>query len=147
LKKESTLSEIFRTIARTLQCHDLLMPSFDRQLEEILECLRHQRTLLIVDNLETAADLEDVRAFLYELPPKVKVAITSRQQALLDVPIHLECFDKTDSLRLIQHHGKEKGVPVTSQEAEDIYLTTSGIPAAIARRACDPQSLRCVSCP
>jgi LuxR family glucitol operon transcriptional activator len=131
LKKETTLSEIFRTIARTLQYHDLLMPNGDRQLEEILDCLTHQRTLLVVDNLETAADIDDVRAFLYELPPTVKVVITSRQQALLDIPIKLDCFSKQDSLRLIQHHGKEKGITITDIDAEDIYVATGGIPAAI----------------
>jgi tetratricopeptide (TPR) repeat protein len=179
LKQENTLSEIFRTIARTLQYHDLLMPNFQGQevgrpnpvevgrpnsvgvgrpnsvgvgrpnpvgvgrpnsvgvgrpnpyLDEILDCLTHQRTLLIVDNLETAADIDDVRAFLYELPPTVKVAITSRKQALLDVPIHLECFSKQESLRLIQHHAKEKGVALADRDAEDIYVATGGIPAAI----------------
>lgn len=139
LKKESTLSEIFRTIARTLQCHDLLMPNSQGQgvgrpnpyLEEILDSLSHQPTLLIVDNLETAADIDDVRAFLYELPPTVKVAITSRQQALLDVPIKLECFSKPESLRLIQHHGQEKGVTITDRDAENIYVATGGVPAAI----------------
>jgi LuxR family glucitol operon transcriptional activator len=131
LKQENTLSDIFRTIARTLQSHDLLMGDSDRQLEEILDCLTHQRTLLIVDNLETAADIDDVRAFLYELPPTVKVVITSRQQALLDIPIKLDCFSKQDSLLLIQHQGKEKGVIITDEDAEDIYVATGGIPAAI----------------
>lgn len=131
LKKENTLSDICRTIARTLQCHDLLMATRDRQIEEILDCLTQQRTLLIVDNLETASDLDQVRSFLYELPPTVKVAIASRQQALLDVPIHLESFSKKESLRLIYHHAEEKNLEIVQQQAEKIYATTGGIPAAI----------------
>jgi LuxR family glucitol operon transcriptional activator len=131
LKKENTLSEIFRVIARTLQRHDLLMADSDRQLEEILDCLSYQRTLLMIDNLETAADLNDVRSFLFEAPPSVKVLITSRQQALLDVSIHLESLNKKDSLHLIHHHAQEKDIPITPQQAEVIYTTTGGIPAAI----------------
>lgn len=131
LKKENTLSEIFRTIARTLQRHDLLMGDCDRQLEEILDCLSHQRTLLMIDNLETAADLNDVRSFLFEAPPSVKVLITSRQQALLDVSIHLEPFNKKDSLHLIHHYAKEKDISITSEQAEVIYTNTGGIPGAI----------------
>jgi LuxR family glucitol operon transcriptional activator len=131
LKKENTLSEILRTIARTLQRHDLLMGDSDRQLEEILDCLSYQRTLLMIDNLETAADLDDVRSFLFEAPPTVKVLITSRQQALLDISLHLECFNKTDSLHLIHHHAREKDIPITPQQSEVIYTSTGGIPAAI----------------
>lgn len=107
------------------------MGDSDRQLEEILDCLSYQRTLLMIDNLETAADLNDVRSFLLEAPPTVKVLITSRQQALLDVSIRLECFNKKDSLHLINHHAQEKDIPVTPKQAEVIYTTTGGIPAAI----------------
>ncbi len=131
LKKENTLSEIFRTIARTLQRHDLLMGDSDRQLEEILDCLSAQRTLLMIDNLETTADLNDVYSFLFEVPPSVKVLITSRQQALLDVAIHLECLNKKDSLHLIYHHAQEKDISITPKQVEVIYTATGGIPAAI----------------
>ncbi len=130
LKREHNLRDIYRTIAHTLERPEIGYRSLQDQLELILDCLRCQRTLLIVDNLETIEDKQDVLSFLYELPPTVKVVITSREQALF-VPIRLESLSQEEAMRLIHHQAEEKELQLVPFETELLYQNTHGIPAAI----------------
>lgn len=130
LKTEQTLPLIFREIARTLDRRDITHAEPEAQLERTRECLARQRTLLIADNLETIEDKDDVLSFLYDLPPTVKVVITTREQALF-VPIRLSSLPEDDGLRLIEHQAKEKGAILSQSESTELYHKTSGVPAAI----------------
>ncbi len=130
LKSEHRLRDLFRAIVRTFHRPDLLLADFDEQLEQIQDLLGGQRTLLIVDNLETLEDTEAIFSFLYDLPLLVKVVITSRQQTPF-TPIHLQPLTEPEGIRLIQHHAQIKGVPLSFTEAQGLYHCTSGIPAAI----------------
>jgi tetratricopeptide (TPR) repeat protein len=96
----------------------------------IYDALKRQRTLLIVDNLETIEDKQEVLSFVYDLPPTVKVILTTREQALF-VPIRLESLPEEDARRLIQHQAEEKGLELLNFEAQALYQNTHGIPAAI----------------
>lgn len=130
LKRDSQLRDICRAIANTLDRRDITHADPKDQLECTRECLSRQRTLLIVDNLESIEDKDNVLSFLYDLPATVKVVITTRDRALF-VPIRLNSLPETDSLQLIQNQTLEKGVNLSSTEAEELYQATSGIPAAI----------------
>lgn len=130
LKPDRCLRDLFRAIARTLQCPALLQTDFEEQLERVQDRLAQQRTLLIVDNLETVEDYEAVLAFLYDLPSVVKVVITSRRQTPF-VAIRLESLRESDSIRLIQHQVALKGVHLGPIEVQQLHQRTSGIPAAI----------------
>ncbi|MGA9379632.1 MAG: NB-ARC domain-containing protein [Phormidium sp.] len=130
LKRDSQLRDICRAIANTLDRRDITHADPKDQLECTRECLTRQRTLLIVDNLETIEDRDNVLSFLYDLPATVKVVITTRDRALF-VPIRLNSLAKTDSLQLIEDQSLEKGVILSPTEAEELYQVTSGIPAAI----------------
>ncbi len=130
LKREHTLRDIFRAIAHTLDRSEITYMPPEEQLDLIRASLGRNRTLLIVDNLETIQDKQDVLSFVYDLPPKVKVVLTTREQALF-VPIRLESLPEADGLRLIRHEANEKGVTLSSEEASALYQRTSGIPAAI----------------
>ncbi|XWK89094.1 MAG: NB-ARC domain-containing protein [Phormidium sp.] len=130
LKRDSQLRDICRAIANTLDRRDITHADDKEQLERTRECLSRQRTLLIVDNLETIEDRDNVLAFLYDLPATVKVVITTRDRALF-VPIRLNSLPETDSLQLIENQTLEKGVILSSEEAKELYQVTSGIPAVI----------------
>jgi LuxR family glucitol operon transcriptional activator len=130
LRSEHSLQDLFRTIARTFNRSDLLLRDFDEQLEQIQELLSRQRTLLVIDNLETVEDTQAIVAFLYDLPLLVKVVITSRQQVPF-TPIHLKPLTEPEGIRLMQHHAQIKGVSLTLEEAQRLHQSTSGVPAAI----------------
>lgn len=130
LAPRRTLNDIFRQIARILDELDIRGLSFEEQLDLIKDVLSCQRTLLIVDNLETVENQQDVLAFLYELPPTVKAIITTREQILF-VPVRLTSMPESDGLCLIQHEAKEKGVSLSYQDSQILYKATGGIPVAI----------------
>ncbi|MFB2938288.1 NB-ARC domain-containing protein [Aerosakkonemataceae cyanobacterium BLCC-F154] len=130
LKRDSQLRDIFRAIANTLDRRDITHADPKDQLERTRESLSRQRTLLIVDNLESIEDKDNVLSFLYDLPATVKVVITTRDRALF-VPIRLNSLPETDSLQLIENQSLEKGVILSPAEAKELYQITSGIPAAI----------------
>lgn len=127
---QRTLRDIFHAISSTLERPDIRQVGPEQQIVRARHALGRQRTLLIVDNLETVADREDILAFLYDLPPSVKVVITTREQALFS-PIRLEHLPKEESIRLILHEAKEMGVSVTQEDALALYERTGGIPAAM----------------
>jgi LuxR family glucitol operon transcriptional activator len=129
-RREHTLRDIFTSIVRTLNCCDTPPASFEEAYEHIHRCLSKARTLLIVDNLDTLEDQQNVLGFLYELPSTVKVIITSREPTPFPT-IHLTALPQTEALNLIQHQAREKGVTLSLGKSQKLYQTTGGIPAAI----------------
>ncbi len=125
-----TLRDICREIAGVLEFSEINNLSLPEQIEVIRHKLSQIETLLIVDNLETIEDKQEVLSFLYDLPPTVKVIITTREQTLF-VPIRLNSLPKEHGLRLIQHEAKEKGVELTKEESQQLYEAVSGVPAAM----------------
>jgi hypothetical protein len=128
---QRTLHDIAREIARTLDRPNITHATLDEQPILVQEALAGQCTLLIVDNLETVEDKQDILAFLYDLPPQVKVIITTRERAIF-APIRLENLPEKDGLQLIVHEAQEKGIrPLDDQQVLALYQCTGGIPAAI----------------
>ncbi|MBW4643096.1 MAG: AAA family ATPase [Goleter apudmare HA4340-LM2] len=130
LTKERTLRDICREIARILDLSEITNLPIEQQFQPIRERLSQIKTLLIIDNLETIENQQEVLSFLYDLPPTVKVIITTREQALF-VPIRLGCLPREHGLRLIQEEAKEKGINLTAEESLQLFDGVSGIPAAI----------------
>jgi LuxR family glucitol operon transcriptional activator len=134
LQREATLEDIFRAIARTLDCRELLAdsPDFQTRLQNILDSLRRQPVVLILDNLDTLEDIENVRGFIYNLPHQVKVVITSREKVQLEAatPIRLEPLGEADGISLIRHLA-ENSVSLTEEQCRQVWEKTSGIPAAM----------------
>lgn len=131
LAPRRTLDDIFRQIARIFDELDITGVSFEEQLDLIKDALSRQRTLLIVDNLETVENQQDVLAFLYELPPTVKAIITTREQIVF-VPVRLTSMPEVDGLCLIKHEAQEKGVSLSEAEQKELYQITGGVPVAIS---------------
>jgi len=131
LSPQQTLNDIFRQIVRVIGDLWIAGVSFAEQVELIQDALSRYQTLLIVDNLETVTDQEAVLAFLHELPPKVKVVITTRKQIIF-VPVRLTPMSEQDGLTLIQHEAQEKGVELEEHDRQQLYQATGGIPVAIS---------------
>lgn len=125
-----TLQDIYTSIAVTLEREDITRAHPEEQDEVVTKALARQRTLLIVDNLETVDD-ERVHAFLRELPPPTKAIVTTRHRIDVAYPIRLVGMQKRDGLALIAQECEKKGTTLTGAEAERLYRRTGGVPLAI----------------
>jgi hypothetical protein len=130
-RRERTLNDIYRAIFRTLECPGTLPADSEQQLECIQNRLQELYTLLIVDNLETLEDQKNVLSFLYELPPTVKVVITTRFRAAFGRPIYLESLPFDEAMRLIEHQALEQQLQLEPEQSQAIYNRTSGLPLGI----------------
>ncbi|MBV6623636.1 MAG: RNA polymerase subunit sigma-24 [Rivularia sp. (in: Bacteria)] len=130
LRRERTLADIFISITRTVSFQSYQTASFEETYEQIYKCLANMRTLLIVDNLDTLEEQQQVLSFLYELPPTVKALITSREKTPFNT-VALTSLNKTDALILIQQQAAEKQVDLSLRQCLRLYQIIGGIPAAI----------------
>jgi tetratricopeptide (TPR) repeat protein len=130
-KPHRTLQDIFRQIARTLGNVDITGVNLENQIELLQDALSTVTTLLIVDNLETVENQQDILSFLYhDLPPTVKAVITTRKQGVF-VPLRLSALSESEALQLIHHEAAEKAVNLSQDESKTLYRRTGGIPVAI----------------
>jgi len=125
-----TLDDIYTAIAVALEREDITRARPEEQGERVTQALTRQRTLLIVDNLETVDD-EWVNAFLRELPTPTKAVVTTRHRIDVAYPVRLAGMPREDGLALIAQECAEKGVTLTEAEAERLYDRTGGVPLAI----------------
>ncbi|MBE9205963.1 ATP-binding protein [Nostoc sp. LEGE 06077] len=150
-QQQRNLSNIFRAIADTLKDYTIITEAApEEQLNSVHKSLTKQRTLLIVDNLETIDDKESVLSFLVDLPRTVKSIITTREQKSIHVHIRLTSLPEAKSLELIQQELRTKGdrgIYLTEEEQKKLYKVTDGIPIVIVYaigRLADSRSLETV---
>jgi LuxR family glucitol operon transcriptional activator len=127
---QRNLRDIFREIANALGDPTIIQSPPNDQFDRVRQSLSKQRTLLIVDNMETIEDRDEVIEFLYNLPICIKVVITTREQIAL-LPIHLRNLPLEDGLQLIQQQAEEKGIVINHEDSQRLYNHTGGIPLAI----------------
>jgi hypothetical protein len=127
---QRNLREIFREIANALEDSTIIQSPPHDQFDRIRQSLSKQRTLLIVDNMETMEDRDEVIEFLYNLPICVKVVITTRERIAL-LPISLHNLPLDDGLQLIQQQAADKSITLNDEESKLLYDRTGGIPLAI----------------
>jgi len=127
---QRNLRDIFREIANALGDPTIIQSPPNDQFDRIRQSLSKQRTLLIVDNMETIEDRNEVIEFLYNLPICIKVVITTREQIAL-LPIRLRNLPSEDGLQLIQQQAEEKGIAINKEDSKLLYDRTGGIPLAI----------------
>lgn len=130
MQVQRTLRQIFQEVAQVLQRLDIQATPPQEQRNLVREALGHQRTLLIVDNLETMEDKQEILSFLYELPPTVKVVVTTRERAMF-APIRLEQLAEDAAMELIELQAMDKQVALGREEAKKLYQRIGGIPAAL----------------
>ena len=125
-----TLEDIYTTISVALEREDITRARPEEQGKLVTKALTRQRTLLIVDNLETVDD-ERVNAFLRELPAPTKAIVTTRHRIDVAYPVRLTGMPKEDGLALIAQECAKKGVTLSEAEAEKLYDRTGGVPLAM----------------
>lgn len=126
-----TLAAIFHQIARVIHDLELAGIAIEWQKELIEDALRQRQTLLIIDNLETIIDQEEVLSFLCNLPPTVKVVVTSRRRMIINAYVNLAPMSKQEGLSLIDYEAQAKRVQLTVGDRLKLYQMTGGVPIAI----------------
>lgn len=125
-----TLDDVYTAIAVALEREDITRAWPEEQAEVVRNALTRQRTLLIVDNLETVDD-ESVITFLRELPAPTKAIVTTRHRIDVAYPVRLVGMPWEDAQRLIAQESEKKAVSLTDAEARRLYDRTGGVPLAI----------------
>ncbi|HSD85682.1 MAG TPA: NB-ARC domain-containing protein, partial [Anaerolineae bacterium] len=125
-----TLDDIYTTIAVALQREDITRARPKEQSEVVRNALSQQRTLLIVDNLETVDD-EAVLEFLRELPAPTKAIVTTRHRIDVAYPVRLVGLPREDAQELIAQESKKKDVTLNADESQRLYDRTGGVPLAV----------------
>jgi NB-ARC domain len=135
LKVDRTLRDICQHILITLKTPAASAFPADRSelITKTLSALAQQRTLLIIDNIETADpnDLKQLFTFVRELPVTVTTIITSRVRLGWGQVISLKGLSVSESLQLIQQMAKQINMTITLDQAKQLHSLTSGLPLAI----------------
>jgi hypothetical protein len=136
--KELTSCVLFEEIVQQLELSHLNDLSPAERLKNLRALLAQHRTILVVDNLETAVDLEPLFTGLCEWVGRSKIVITSRRRLVEHVPVHTISLDElswSDSKSLLRHEAEVRGLSEVSAAAEDllhtIYAVTGGNPQAL----------------
>jgi hypothetical protein len=126
-----TLEDICKYIAFTLAMEEQVRSSPSEVVKLVCRALTQQRTLLIIDNLETVDD-EAVMEFLQEtLPAPTKAIITTRHRIDIAYPVRLAGMLWKDAEQLIEQECQKKNVFLNSEEKRRLYKRTGGVPLAI----------------
>ncbi|MCP4402324.1 MAG: ATP-binding protein [bacterium] len=125
-----TLQDIYTAIAVALQREDINRASAKEQAQVVTHALTQQRTLLLVDNLETVDD-EAVLDFLRELPSPTKAIVTTRHRIDVAYPIRLNGMSWEDTQALILQECDEKCVSLHDDDVRRLYDRTDGVPLAL----------------
>jgi len=125
-----TLEDVFATISRVLDYPAITRARAEEQRAIVDQVLREQRTLLILDNLETVDD-EDLMDFLNELPEPTKALVTTRHRIDVARPVRLTGMAHHDALDLIAQEATRKDVTLSPGAQEDLWQRTGGVPLAI----------------
>lgn len=128
---DRNLQDIFQVISRTLNRLDELPAQLEDQIHCIYELLAEQPTLLILDNIENATNQIDTIAFLSDLPPTVKVIITSRVRLGIGQVINLNPLPSEESDKLTLHRAKAQNLDLRPDQRRLIWKSTGGLPLAI----------------
>jgi len=126
-----TLEDIYTTIAQTLEREDITRATTPEEQDRLVQkILKAQRTLLIIDNLESVAD-ERVRTFLYNLPVPTKCIITSREWLDVAAVRRLTGLPPEEAENLIIEEARARNVDLKVLDCQQLFRRTYGLPLPI----------------
>ncbi|MEP7189486.1 MAG: tetratricopeptide repeat protein, partial [Roseiflexaceae bacterium] len=126
----NTLADLYREIATVLEQPAILQADAEGRRGLVERALTAQRTLLIVDNLETVDD-EELLSFLREIPDPTKVIVTTRHRIDIAYTIRLNGMPAPDAQALMLVEAARKNVELPAEITGDLYRRTGGLPLAI----------------
>ena len=129
---QKKIDDLYSVIAGVLGHDETLkgVASLEEQDQKIRKLLSSQRTLLILDNLETVDD-ERLLDFILHPPTPTKIIVTTRHWVSVAYPIKLEGMPYNDAKSLIEQQRKIGNVQLSEEETEKLIHLTGGVPLAI----------------
>ncbi|MBN1936230.1 MAG: AAA family ATPase [Anaerolineae bacterium] len=125
-----TLEDVYTAISQTLEREDITRALPQDQANLVDKALRRQRTLLVMDNMESVRD-ERIKPFLRKLPPPTKALITSREWTNVADQWALTGLSAEEADALMQQESQTRGVELREQERKRIFELTHGLPLPI----------------
>lgn len=125
-----SLDDAYSAIARVLDREDITRASPEDQTRLVQKVLSEQRTLLIMDNLESVTD-DRLKPFLRNLPPPTKAIVTSREWVDVADVLLLTGLSQGESLSLISEESRLRNVRIEPKHSQRIIDLTSGLPLPI----------------
>ncbi len=125
-----TLEDVYTAIARSLEREDITRALPKEQDSVVKKALRAQRTLLVMDNLESVKD-ERIKPFLRNLPAPTKALITSREWLDVADVWQLKGLSAVEADQLISEESSLRQVLLDTVQRQRIYDLTSGLPLPI----------------
>jgi LuxR family glucitol operon transcriptional activator len=125
-----TLEDIYAVLSVVLEREHITRAESGERDVRVTRALAQQRTLLVLDNLETVDD-ERVNAFLRELPAPTKCVVTTRHRIDVATPVRLTEMSRAEGLKLIAGECARKGVALAEPKAQALYERTGGVPLAM----------------
>ena len=135
-----TASDLMHALMRQLLPQVPLTPTSD--IDEIVQLLhQHLRSgpnLIVVDNLETMDDLDEILPLLERLANPTKFLITSRQQISSTQPVHriaVQPLTPDDALRLLRQVAQQNNLAHVAEYGDDalqpVVQAVGGNPLAL----------------
>lgn len=125
-----TLEDVYTVIARVLGHEDITRAPVEEQNHLVEKALKEQRTLLIMDNLESVKD-DRLKPFLRNLPFPTKALITSREWLDVADVLALTGLSDTEADLLITEESAVRQVLLNPAQRSRLVKLTSGLPLPI----------------
>jgi SEFIR domain/ATPase domain predominantly from Archaea len=142
--QESNLTDMLRIIAdvleesiitQVLEERDSVKKAVNQDsIRRATEAIGKQKTLLIVDNLDTLKekDSSEILDFLNRLPETAQSVVTTRiEQGMRLNTIPLKCMTEEEASKLIKEISKPRKLKFSESQISQIYRYTDGIPIVI----------------
>jgi len=126
------IEDIYTAIARMLGRKDITRALDEEKRHHLVQkALSAQRTLLIIDNLESITD-ERVRTFLSNLPPSTKCLITTRKwERVPDKKRHLRGLPSEEAEKMVTEEIKVPHLELNEIQLEQLLECTGRMPLSI----------------
>lgn len=130
---DDMLNDILRQCTRTNIAH----MSADQKRAEVANLFNTEKVMILLDNLETYPERENLVSKIFEILGQSKLLLTSRHQFRHErvYTIHLSGFSKDEGLAFLRAEGKERGIDTVTSAGHsslaEIFRGTGGAPLAM----------------
>lgn len=132
-----SIENLLNVVGFELEGEAFVNRTFEERKRICLDFFTNTRSLVVLDNLETAVQPQhEIIQQLHSLLGNSKAIVTSRHRVRHHTyPIHLTGLAEEEAIDLIHQCGQDKGIhsieTLSREEANAIILTTGGSPLAI----------------
>lgn len=130
-----TLDKILNTIARLFDFTGIDSLALDAKSDKILQLLKQNRSLLIVDNYETIEKDEEIKAFLNAVDVNCKILITSRNNITVSpdqANLQVDNLSQKNAILLMRKELEKNGRPdLSGDDCKELFSVIGGSPLAI----------------